>query len=142
LLDACAVLDEAALDAGAPGAYGSVRDTLVHLCAAEERYVAALTGRAPEYPLREADAFPGFDTLRERAQASGTALIAIAEDVRDGQPVRGTYRGEPFEMSAAVFLLQAVNHATEHRTNVTTILAAGRTEPPVLDGWAFAERED
>ncbi|MGH2379928.1 MAG: DinB family protein [Candidatus Limnocylindria bacterium] len=42
LVEACASLGSTELDLTVPGTYGSVRDTIVHLLAAEERFVALL----------------------------------------------------------------------------------------------------
>jgi uncharacterized damage-inducible protein DinB len=36
-------------------------------------------------------------------------------------------------------MLQAINHATEHRTHIATILTQQGVEPPVLDGWHYNE---
>ena len=139
LLDACAVLGDEHLDASAPGTYGRVRDTLVHLFAAEERYVALLSGRRPERLLSERDPFPGFEELRARARRSGEALIEIAGRTRANRVLRGTWRDEPYAMPATVPLVQAINHATEHRAHVMTILSQRGVELPGIDGWAYGE---
>ena len=139
LLDACAGLDDAHLDASAPGTYGRVRDTLVHLLAAEGRYVARLSGQQPERPLSERDPFPGFEGLRAHAERSGEALIEIAGRTGPDEVLRGTWRGELYEMPAAVPLIQAINHATEHRAHVVTILSQRGIETPAIDGWAYGE---
>ncbi len=139
LLDACAVLGDEHLDASAPGTYGRVRDTLVHLFAAEERYVALLSGQRPERPLSERDPFPGFAELREHARRSGEALIEIAGRTGPDVMLRGTWRGEPYEMPAAVLLVQAINHATEHRAHVMTVLSQQGIQPPSLGGWTYGE---
>jgi uncharacterized damage-inducible protein DinB len=34
-------------------------------------------------------------------------------------------------------LTQAINHATEHRTQIRTALTQAGIEPPALDGWAW-----
>ena len=44
LLDACAQLSDAQLDATMKGTFGNVRETLMHLFSAEEGYARALTG--------------------------------------------------------------------------------------------------
>ncbi len=139
LLDVCAGLRDAQLDASAPGTYGRVRDTLVHILAAEERYVAALTGRAPEHPLREAEGFPGFPELRQRARRSGEELVRLAGEVEPSALLTGTRRGASYEMRAAVPLIQAINHATEHRAHVVTVLSQAGLEPPIIDGWKYGE---
>lgn len=137
LLDFCRTLGEDHLDASAPGTYGRVRDTLVHLVAAEERYVGLLTGERPERPLRESEGFPSLDDLRARAEWTGTRLIAAAGRARPTRVLRGTWGGRPYRLSVAVPLLQAINHATEHRAHVATVLSQHGVQPPELDGWAF-----
>ena len=139
LLDACAGLGDEQLDASAPGTFGRVRDTLVHLFAAEERYVALLSDQRPERPLSERDPFPGFEELRERARRSGEALIELAGQTPADRVLRGTWRDGPYEMLATVPLVQAINHATEHRAHVMTILTQRGVELPDIDGWAYGE---
>jgi len=79
LLDACAHLSDAQLDATTKGTFGSVRETLMHLFASEEGYAGALTGTSPTPRLKELTTFPGFDELRRRAERSGEELITVAE---------------------------------------------------------------
>jgi uncharacterized damage-inducible protein DinB len=52
VLDACAGLDDARLDATIRGPFGSVRETLVHIVAAEEGYVQRFTGQRTEPGLK------------------------------------------------------------------------------------------
>jgi uncharacterized damage-inducible protein DinB len=40
-------------------------------------------------------------------------------------------------MPAALFLVQAINHATEHRTQIKTALTQAGISPPELDGWTW-----
>jgi uncharacterized damage-inducible protein DinB len=140
LLDACAGLTEQQLDATAPGTYGSIRDTLVHLIGAEKRYLAALNGVELERPLGGAIDLPGFAALREQSRRSGDDLIEVARRTPPSRNVRGVRGGEPFAIPAAVFLMQAIDHATEHRTHIRTILTTLGIEPPDLDAWTFMEQ--
>ena len=138
LLDLCAGLNDEQLDAAAPGTYGRVRDTLVHIFAAEERYVKLFTGSQPEHPLRESEGFPGIEELRERARRSGEALIEVAGRFRSSRILRGKWRsGEPYTLRAVVPMVQAINHATEHRAHIVTVLSQHGVQPPDLDGWAY-----
>ena len=137
LLEACAVLSEELLNASNAGAFGTIAETLTHLVAAEERYVALLTGEPPARPLYEREGFPGFAELEERATRSGETLVALAETAEPGRILRGERNGQPYALPAELLYIQAINHATEHRTNVTTILAQQGIEPPAIDGWAF-----
>ena len=139
LFDACAGLSDEHLGASAPGTYGRAGDTLVHLVAAQERYVALLTGTQPGNAPREGDPFPGVPALRERVRRSSEALEAVAARVRPTRVLRGVRRGEPFAIPATTVLIQAINHATEHRAHVATVLSRRGVQPPVMDGWVYGE---
>ena len=139
LIDVCAVLPDEQLDATAPGTFGSIRDTLVHLIAAQERYLAAITGEEPANPLRRNGGFPGFLELRERAHRTGEGLVTRVEHADSIPTVHTIWHGEPLSLPTFVFFVQAINHATEHRAHVATILGALGIEPPGLDGWTYGE---
>ncbi len=140
LLDLCATLTEEQLDATAPGTYGSIRDTMVHLIGAEQRYLAALNGVELERSPGAPPGFPGFEGLQDQAHRSGDGLIDVARRTRPNRIVRGVRAGEPFAIPAAIFLMQAIDHATEHRTHIRTILTTLGIEPLDLDAWAFMEQ--
>ncbi len=60
LLDTCTHLSGAQLDATTKGTFGSVRETLMHMLAAEEGYARTLTGTSPTPPLGDLTHFPDF----------------------------------------------------------------------------------
>ena len=138
LLDACAQLSDAQLDATMKGTFGSVRETLMHMLAAEEGYARTLTGKIPTPPLGDLTHFPEFDELRRRAKGSGEALITFAEQGEQGKLSQilhldgGTYDGP-----VIVVVIQAINHAIDHRSQIATLLSQQDIEPPDLDGWAY-----
>ena len=138
LLDACAALEDTALAETTTGTYGPLGDTLVHLFAAEQRYVAGLTNEDPAEVLSEANPFPGIDALRTQAKRSGEALIKIAETFDPDTLFEGERGGQKYSMPGTIPIVQAINHATEHRSQVMTMLTQQGIEPPVLDGWTFA----
>ncbi len=115
LLEACADLEIVELNAALPGTFGSIGETLVHLVAAEERYVSRFTGQLPAHPLRKSEGIPGFDELRRRAHAGGDGLIAIATRLEPGQTLQLAYASQIRELPAINVLIQAVNHAGDHR---------------------------
>lgn len=142
LLDACAGLDSGALDATVSGTFGSIRKTLLHVVGAEEGYVSRFTGQRPERPLRNGDDFPGFDELRRRALQSGEALVAIGEQFVPGRTFQIPYDGQIYDVAAILVLIQAITHATEHRSQVATILTQQGINPPEIDGWAYLESQE
>ncbi len=135
LLDVCVHLSDTQLDATMGGTFGSVRETLMHIFAAEEGYVRHFTGTSPTPRLKELTAFPGFDELRRRAELSGKELITIAEH---GELSQIFYLDEgTYEVPAIVVLIQAINHAIDHRSQIATLLSQQNIEPPDLDGWSY-----
>lgn len=141
LLDVCERLDNTQLERTVVGTYGSIRDTFLHLVAAEGRYVALLSDQPPDQTFGERIGFTNWDDLRERAQQSGEGLIAIAEGFDAARVLRGVRNGEPYVMSALVPMIQAINHATEHRVHIASILTEVGVEPPTLDGWQYGREE-
>lgn len=137
LLEACAGLDDAQLDATGDGTFGSVRDTLVHVFGAQGRYVHTLTGERPEPMVSEREPWPGFETLRASAKASHRGLEDVAVRADSAGPVSREWDGQMVELPVALLLTQAINHATEHRAHINTILTQAGVEPVALDGWAW-----
>jgi uncharacterized damage-inducible protein DinB len=138
LLDACATLSEEQLAATVPGTRGTIRDTLVHIVGNEEHYAMMLTGQPLATPLPRGE-WPGIAALREHAVASGAALAAMAATAQGGDLARTEWQGQEAFVPVPLGLLQAINHATEHRTHITTILTQEGVTPPALDGWAYGD---
>jgi uncharacterized damage-inducible protein DinB len=137
LLEACAHLSDAQLDATTKGTFGSVRETLMHLFAAEEGYARHFnfTGPAPTPRLADLTTFAGFDELRRRAERSGKELIAIAERGDLSQILH--LDGGTYDAPVIVVVIQAINHAIDHRSQIATLLSQQDIEPPDLDGWSY-----
>src|SRR5690242_11109768 len=77
IIQACSALSDAQLDAEPQSATkGSIRQTLVHLVAAQQGYLSLLT--LPVEARR--DLRPSFAELQQAARSSGEALLALARD--------------------------------------------------------------
>ena len=137
LIDECASLTDAQLDATLDGTYGSVRVTLMHIFAGEESYVQHFTGQRPEPALRTSNPFVGFDALRKRARLNGERLIALAGQWQEGDILHIPDEGEIYDIPAIIVLIQAINHATDHRSQIATILGQQGIEFPELSGWRY-----
>jgi hypothetical protein len=102
---------------------------------AQEGYLSDLIGEVYE---SQWTATPGFDELIGSLTSTGEALLALARDssfawVGRQLPTRdGLFRVEPW-----VVAVQIVNHATEHREQVKSMLSALGITPPRIDGWAY-----
>ena len=137
LMEACRQLPPEQLGATATGTYGSIGATLVHIANSQESYAARLLDT--ERPERLPDPFPGFDALAERFAHGDAQLEEAATQAGQDRKVRVTGDDPPgtWLMPVSLFLLQAVNHATEHRSQVATILTELGVEPPEMDGWTY-----
>jgi len=138
LLDACAALDEAGLATAAVGTYGTIYDTLRHIVGAEQGYLVHLTGRRPERRITREDR-PDVATLRELARQTGVALIAVAAAATPDDVATLHWDDKRWPYPFGLILNQVINHATEHRAQVMTILTQLGIEPPDLSGWTYAE---
>jgi uncharacterized damage-inducible protein DinB len=139
LIDHCANLYEEQLTTTVPGTFGSIRETLLHVVLNEVGYLAPLGVLPPDDRFRWGMDFPGFALLRERADWTGQRFAELAAGSVEDDLVRGEYQGRPFAIPRSIFFTQAINHATEHRTQIKTILTQLGIEPPDLDGWTYDE---
>ncbi|HEY3063218.1 MAG TPA: DinB family protein [Chloroflexota bacterium] len=138
LLDACRPLTVEQLAATATGTYGSIGATLVHIANAQLGYAARLLDVDRPERLAE-DPFPGFEVLVERLAVGDAQLEKAAAQAATDRQVQVTGDDPPgtWSMPVSLFLLQAINHGTEHRSQVATILSQLGVEPPEMDGWSY-----
>jgi uncharacterized damage-inducible protein DinB len=137
LIDLCLTLPDEILETNMPGTYGGIRETLAHLVGAEGRYTSGLAGGHEQRNPTLEETAPDLATLRDHARQSGEAFVAYAEAV-EGNPVLDvTWHGQSYEMPAALFLVQAINHATEHRSQIKIALTEAGITPPELDSWTW-----
>lgn len=137
LLDFCEPLNEEQLDATALGCYGSIRDTLLHIVSAEVDYVNLATDKLPPGPPMS-DRFPAFDVLKGAVRWAGDELLQLAISARADTIVRVVRPQEPiFEYPLSGFMVQVLNHSTEHRTQISTIITQLGIEPPAMTGWKY-----
>lgn len=138
LLEACSRLSDMQLDAeDFDGSYGSIRSTLLHIAGGQQRYVQRLTGE-PITSVEEVG-FVSFGALRESLSASGGRLAELASTTDLDEEIHLAFMGKTFIAKRWLLMVQALNHATEHRTQIKSMLAAMGVTPPELDGWTFGD---
>lgn len=137
LYDLCAELTPEQLETSMPGVFGSIGATLVHIAGSQEYFLGFLIGQQQDSPLDADDPFPGFELLRPRVKASSEALEAVADTDTERMIARVRGDGRRYEVALSVTLLQAINHATEHRAQIAALLTQLGIEPPDIDGWDF-----
>jgi len=144
LIDVCRALTDEQLDATAPGAFGSIRSTLTHLVGAEALNLRRLGGSGPEIPSR-GGSWPGFDALEVIVRSTADGLIERSHAV-GGSRVVVEEEGMRFEIEADVILVQVINHSTDHRSQICTILSmlgalpsTGDAGQTIVDAWAWSD---
>lgn len=136
MIQACAALTDAQLDASPVSATkGTIRVTLTHLVAAQNGYLSTLT-----LPVDQRVRInPAFGELQAAARKSGEALLAVARDLPEATFSARRETRDGFMVEPWVIMVQIINHATEHREQVSSMLTALGVTPPELDGWAYGE---
>jgi uncharacterized damage-inducible protein DinB len=136
MIELCSGLNGEQLDAAVIGGYGSIRATLQHIVSAERSYFSRIsTGQ----PFRRPEGAPPLTLaeMQEWAQASGQGLIEWSPKVQAEDAVQIDWDGTFIDVPKTILLTQAVNHATEHRSQIMAILTHLGIEPPELDGWSY-----
>jgi uncharacterized damage-inducible protein DinB len=138
LIDACSALSDEQLDFVGSGTSGSVRELLVHLVGAQQTFVLRTEGRQHEGELNRRSDWPGMAALAELAAESSDQLVEIAASLDGGVTVDLPYMGTVYRYPKSFFLVHAVEHGVEHRTEIKLALAQLGIATPDLDGWSYA----
>ena len=78
----------------------------------------------------------------ESVRKTGAGLIEWAGKVQANDTVRIDWDGTPRDVPKTIILTQVINHATEHREQVKTIMTQLGIEPPDLQSWAYFDELD
>lgn len=136
IIQACSVLSDGQLDAVPQSATkGSIRDTLLHLVAAQHGYLSLLT--LPVAARQKIS--PTFAELQESVQASGEGLLSLARDESRKPLAKQLQTRDEYLVEPWVVMVQVINHATEHREQIKSMLSSLGVTPPDIDGWDYGE---
>ena len=134
IIEACYALTAEQLDTEPHSATkGNIRETLSHLVTSQRGYLALLTLPVEERPTAPLE----FAELQESARISGEGLLALAKGEQKPFDSRLRTR-DGFYTEPWVVMLQVINHATEHREQIKSMLSALGVTPPDIDGWDYA----
>ena len=124
------------LAAAAPGAYGTIRDTLEHIIRAEADYVGRLTGNRPQPSFKWGDQ-PALADLSAFADQVAGALLDAIQRIPPTHIVHEEEDGNTLDYQARALFIQVINHGIEHLTNITTMLGGLGLPAPEVDGWGY-----
>ena len=139
ILEACADLTDEQLDATLVGTFGSIRDTLQHIVTAEQSYFSRISTGQPYRRLKDAPPLT-IPEMIEIADTTGTGLVEWAPNVKADDMVNVDWEGTPRDVPKTILLTQAINHATEHRSQIMAILTEIGIQPPDLSGWTYFDQ--
>jgi uncharacterized damage-inducible protein DinB len=138
LLDVCGKLTDEQLQLTAPGTYGTIAATFLHLFAGEQRYLRRIAGTKPEINERDQPS-QNLAKLREYAVRSGDQLIEAASRITPEDTIDEERDGQLMKLHLWVVLVQAMHHGNDHRTHICTILGAHDIPYGDMDVWAYGE---
>ena len=136
IIQACSALSDEQLDAEPQSATkGSIRRTLLHLVNSQRGYLALLT-LPVEARLQTP---PAITDLQESARISGEGLLSLVRDASSTFPKARLQTTDGYFVEPWVVMVQIINHATEHREQIKSMLSALGVTPPDMDGWDYGE---
>ena len=134
------VLTPLQLETAVPGTFGSILETLRHTVGADRSYLCVLSGGV----LAEIDeASMDLPALREVMAATGPPGRPSSRAT--WTPRRSscaTVTTGPRAGAAHDPARPGIHHGTDHRSQVCTALTRLGMEPPDIDAWAFAWKDD
>lgn len=134
IIQACVALSDAQLDAEPQSAtMGSIRHTLTHTVASQHGYLSLLT-----LPVEARSRVQlQFAELRESARLSGEGLLTLVREMSTEYLETQLQTTDNYLVEPWVVLVQVINHATEHREQIKSMLSALGVTPPEIDGWDY-----
>lgn len=136
IMQACSALSDEQMDAPPQSATeGSIRNTLSHLVSAQFGYLRLLT--LPREERLDKFDVP-FAELAESLKDSGEKLLVLAKETGK-LPSARIHTRDNYQVEAWVIMVQIINHATEHREQIKSMLTALGVTPPSIDGWDYGE---
>lgn len=140
----CESLTPEQLALSGPGTYGQVHKTLIHIAEAEQIYLSRIPDTGIERVLDdEATPLPPVAELRAALQRTGAAWQEVIARWPDDHPISYQRRdGRVEQRSVSFSVVQMLDHASEHRNHVRTILSTHGIEPPEIDGWLWDDERE
>lgn len=131
---ACLALTDAQLDAEPHSATrGNIRETLIHLARSQQGYLNTLTLPVEARPKIQLT-LPEVPAALEK---SGQGLISLARGEFGAPLPEQLKKLDGYTVAPWVVMLQVINHATEHREQIKSMLTALGITPPDIDGWDY-----
>lgn len=136
LMRICLNLSDEIVTASIPGAYGSIRETFVHILKAEISFLKRIHGKYPQPDFKWEEA-PRMAQLRAYETILHEALLDTLAHVPATRNVHEEGNGWTFDYQARLIFMSVVYHGIAHRTDITTALNSQGISLPELDVWGY-----
>jgi uncharacterized damage-inducible protein DinB len=136
LIDVCRALSSEQLDDTCQGTYGSILQTFRHLVGADSFYLTILG--VSDVPLVDEDTADLLE-LRGLMEQLGTVWATfLSHDLKPDEVIE-EHEENGYERRAPVSirLAQALDHGSDHRSQICTMLTSLGVEAPVIDVWEY-----
>lgn len=144
LLDQAERLTGAQLDAERPGAFGSIRVTLIHMMQAQYSWLRRFQMLDPVEPWPES-AFPSIAALRGRWEPLDTETLAVVTSFSDQELLERirmrAWSGWEIEAPRWQALIHQALHQHQHRGEIAMVLTTLGYSPGEIDGFDWFEIE-
>ena len=139
LIDYCRRLTQEQLETKAPGAYGSILETLRHLIGSESFYRFMFTGAFSDWDISD-EVLPTLDQLAGWSSELGESWEQLLAQPVDAAAmlVQTTPNGIRHEDRAGIMVAHTLHHAAIHREQVNAVLSYLGCDPPELDPRDYA----
>jgi uncharacterized damage-inducible protein DinB len=138
LFEACRTLTDEQLDTHVKATSGPIRELLMHIVGGQQTFILRTQGRQHEGELSRWSTWPGMETLIDIATRTSDDLLRIAEELQSGVEIDLPFKGKSYRFPKRFFLVHAIQHGIEHRTELKLALAQLGITTPDLDGWNYA----
>lgn len=137
VIDACLGLSAAELETSVPGTRGPVLDTLRHVVEGDAEDLFILTGDRAFYVGAERMSLADARVVMERNGSGWAEFVSRSLDpdavVREVDETDGYQRWAP----VAFRLAAALDHGSDHRSQICTALTTIGVDPPKIDVYNF-----
>ena len=141
MVDTCLALSPLQLETTVPGTYGSILDTLRHCIGSDAWDLFVATGDRASL-INEDDMH--LSELRPAMESHGPAWSRLlARDLDPDAVLNEVDEDDGYERNVAmgIQLAAALQHGTDHRSQICTVLTALGVEPPTIDVLEFGTQE-
>ena len=140
LLEHCRSLTPEQLELATPGTYGGIRKTLIHIVAADERYLSRFVTTCDPTLHEERNARASLDEIAAHLAhvKEGVERLFAGEERFEPDRIIDDQRRK-LSIAAWVLVTQFAHHGSDHRAHIGTILGAHGLPTADIDVWRYGE---